>query len=329
MRSTRARLEELIRGEAAERSDDHLLDPCDRPRRAAVRADRDHRQGQGRVRRPGRRGARPAAPDRPAAHARERRAVALGASRPMPGARASEWVFELPTSGPEPLLKALIDGGAGIEALAIERPGLHDAFVAIAGEAAAAAMAEEKRPMMQLLRWAFVIARRDFSATVLSKTFLFFLLGPLFPLLFGAFSAGSAPASPSRGRAAGRGRGRLASRLRPARGGARAVDRGDRRSGPRRSAGAVRRGAGSRRAAEAVARDRTTRRSRRCSTWLGQPQLDRRARQRDADRRTAPADPGRRRGRTRAAAASSVTRTQSSFRARCAATGRRPARSAR
>jgi len=53
-------------------------------------------------------------------------------------------VFELPTSGPEPLLKALIDGGAGIEALAIERPGLHDAFVAIAGEAAAAAMAEEK-----------------------------------------------------------------------------------------------------------------------------------------------------------------------------------------
>ena len=53
-------------------------------------------------------------------------------------------VFELPPSGPEPLLKALIDGGAGIEALAIERPGLHDAFVAIAGEAAAAAMAEEK-----------------------------------------------------------------------------------------------------------------------------------------------------------------------------------------
>ena len=53
-------------------------------------------------------------------------------------------VFELPGSGPEPLLKALIDGGAGIESLAIERPGLHEAFVAIAGEAAAAAMAEEK-----------------------------------------------------------------------------------------------------------------------------------------------------------------------------------------
>jgi ABC-2 type transport system ATP-binding protein len=55
-----------------------------------------------------------------------------------------EWVFELPEGGPEPLLKALIDGGAGIETLAIERPGLHDAFVAIAGNAAAAAMGQEK-----------------------------------------------------------------------------------------------------------------------------------------------------------------------------------------
>ena len=55
---------------------------------------------------------------------------------------AKEWVFELPPGGPEPLLKALIDGDAGIETLAIERPGLHDAFVAIAGDAAAAAMGE-------------------------------------------------------------------------------------------------------------------------------------------------------------------------------------------
>ena len=53
-----------------------------------------------------------------------------------------EWTFELPPSGPEPLLRALLDGGAGIETLAIERPGLHDAFVAIAGEAAAHAMDE-------------------------------------------------------------------------------------------------------------------------------------------------------------------------------------------
>jgi ABC-2 type transport system ATP-binding protein len=55
-----------------------------------------------------------------------------------------EWVFELPQGGPEPLLKALIDGEAGIETLAIERPGLHDAFVSIAGDAAAAAMGQEK-----------------------------------------------------------------------------------------------------------------------------------------------------------------------------------------
>ncbi|HYI43157.1 MAG TPA: ATP-binding cassette domain-containing protein, partial [Sphingomicrobium sp.] len=51
-----------------------------------------------------------------------------------------DWVFQLPEGGPEPLLSALIDGGAGIETLAIERPGLHDAFVAIAGHAAAAEM---------------------------------------------------------------------------------------------------------------------------------------------------------------------------------------------
>ena len=54
----------------------------------------------------------------------------------------NEWVFELPPGGPEPLLKSLIDGKAGIETLAIERPGLHDAFVAIAGDAAAAAMGD-------------------------------------------------------------------------------------------------------------------------------------------------------------------------------------------
>jgi ABC-2 type transport system ATP-binding protein len=51
------------------------------------------------------------------------------------------WHFELPEGGIEPLLRALIDGGAGIEELSIERPGLHDAFVAIAGEAAAREMA--------------------------------------------------------------------------------------------------------------------------------------------------------------------------------------------
>jgi len=62
------------------------------------------------------------------------------------GARSEggEWVFELPEGGPEPLLKALIDGEAGIETLAIERPGLHDAFVAIAGNKAAAEMGQAR-----------------------------------------------------------------------------------------------------------------------------------------------------------------------------------------
>ena len=64
-----------------------------------------------------------------------RQAIPSGARR-----EGDEWVFELPTDGPEPLLKALIDGGAGIETLAIERPGLHDAFVSIAGTKAAAEM---------------------------------------------------------------------------------------------------------------------------------------------------------------------------------------------
>jgi ABC-2 type transport system ATP-binding protein len=53
------------------------------------------------------------------------------------------WNFPLPESGIEPLLRALIEGDAGILSLSIERAGLHDAFVAIAGEAAARALAEE------------------------------------------------------------------------------------------------------------------------------------------------------------------------------------------
>ncbi|WP_404479672.1 ABC transporter ATP-binding protein [Novosphingobium sp. BL-52-GroH] len=54
------------------------------------------------------------------------------------------WHFALPSTGIEPLLRALIEGEAGILSLSIERAGLHDAFVAIAGEAAARALEEEK-----------------------------------------------------------------------------------------------------------------------------------------------------------------------------------------
>ena len=94
------RLEELIRARGRDRRHGHLLDPRHRPCRAAVRADRDHRQGQGRVRRRGRRGARPAAPDRPAAD--PRRATGRGAprSRPTPAARAANWCSSCPRAGP-------------------------------------------------------------------------------------------------------------------------------------------------------------------------------------------------------------------------------------
>ncbi len=50
------------------------------------------------------------------------------------------WYFPLPETGIETLLRALIEGEAGILSLSIERAGLHDAFVEIAGEAAARAM---------------------------------------------------------------------------------------------------------------------------------------------------------------------------------------------
>jgi ABC-2 type transport system ATP-binding protein len=79
---------------------------------------------------------------RPIVHLRTRAADGPWRSALPTTARlvGGEWRFELPASGPEPLLKALIDGEAGIETLSIERPGLHDAFIAIAGEAAAAEM---------------------------------------------------------------------------------------------------------------------------------------------------------------------------------------------
>ncbi len=56
------------------------------------------------------------------------------------------WCFSLPESGVEPLLRALIEGEAGILSLSIERAGLHDAFVAIAGEAAARALEAVPEP---------------------------------------------------------------------------------------------------------------------------------------------------------------------------------------
>jgi ABC-2 type transport system ATP-binding protein len=64
------------------------------------------------------------------------------------GNGSAYFLFTLPEGGIEPLLRALIEGEAGILSLSIERAGLHDAFVAIAGEAAARALDEngEEQP---------------------------------------------------------------------------------------------------------------------------------------------------------------------------------------
>lgn len=43
---------------------------------------------------------------------------------------------------------------------------------------------------LPLLKAAFVIARRDFMAVLLSRAFIFFLLGPLFPIAVGAIAGG-------------------------------------------------------------------------------------------------------------------------------------------
>ncbi|MDP3677378.1 MAG: ABC transporter permease [Novosphingobium sp.] len=44
--------------------------------------------------------------------------------------------------------------------------------------------------MTRTIRSAWVVARRDFVAVIYSKTFLFFLLGPLFPILVGGLAGG-------------------------------------------------------------------------------------------------------------------------------------------
>jgi ABC-2 type transport system ATP-binding protein len=51
------------------------------------------------------------------------------------------WRFELPAQGIEPLLARLLDAGHGISGLSIERPGLHEAFVRIVGQANAETVA--------------------------------------------------------------------------------------------------------------------------------------------------------------------------------------------
>ena len=43
---------------------------------------------------------------------------------------------------------------------------------------------------LPLWRAAYVVARRDFLAILMSRAFIFFLLGPLFPIVVGALAGG-------------------------------------------------------------------------------------------------------------------------------------------
>ncbi len=49
-------------------------------------------------------------------------------------------------------------------------------------------MSEQIRPRLSALEAAWVIARRDFVAVLFSRAFLFFLLGPLFPVIVGGLA---------------------------------------------------------------------------------------------------------------------------------------------
>ncbi|MEN9717574.1 MAG: hypothetical protein RIQ99_452 [Pseudomonadota bacterium] len=75
-----------------------------------------------------------------------RSAIPANASLDRKADGTALWAFPLPDGGVEPLLRALVEGRAGIRSLSIERAGLHDAFVAIAGEAAARALAQSPEP---------------------------------------------------------------------------------------------------------------------------------------------------------------------------------------
>lgn len=69
----------------------------------------------------------------------------LAAILPAGAARENGgWRFDVPAEGMEGLLTRLLAGDYGIEALSLERPSLHDAFVALIGRDAADALAADE-----------------------------------------------------------------------------------------------------------------------------------------------------------------------------------------
>ena len=73
-----------------------------------------------------------------------RAAIPAGARHESKSGGGHFWSFPVPDAGIEAMLRPLIEGEAGILSLSIERAGLHDAFVAIAGEAAARELQQGK-----------------------------------------------------------------------------------------------------------------------------------------------------------------------------------------
>ncbi len=68
------------------------------------------------------------------------RALPPGTERESKAGGGHFWYFPLPETGIERLMRDLIEGEAGVLSFSVERAGLHDAFVEIAGEAAARAL---------------------------------------------------------------------------------------------------------------------------------------------------------------------------------------------
>jgi ABC-2 type transport system ATP-binding protein len=70
--------------------------------------------------------------------------VSLSTERPLPAGvlppghatdGEGRYRFDMPDAGLEPVLRAVLDSGAGVRDLHVERPALHDAFMAIVGRA--------------------------------------------------------------------------------------------------------------------------------------------------------------------------------------------------
>src|SRR5690606_28619702 len=177
--------------------DRDLLDPCDRPCRAAVRAYRHHRRRQGALRGSGERRPQPSSSPGAIADAGRGRPVAQRAAPCRDAAgrrvafRASGVRDRGAAGGPDRRRgrdRGTVDRATRVaRCLRLDRRGGSGA-----GDGRADRGGTGGGGMIGFFQAASVIGRRDFVATVWSRTFLFFLLGPLIiigmSVLFGSVS---------------------------------------------------------------------------------------------------------------------------------------------